>query len=202
MEGRTDGDGLLLSWRPGRTAPHWRLRQRLAGKSRVMNLGSYTDLPPAAARQSAKELRAKIAPGYEVASEKQERKTAALARIEAARSVTAVGHLADEYFERMINRRWKHPNIVRSRIEKDIKPHLGKLALDAVEPRHIDSILRAVVKRGAPIIANDVRVGCGACSTTPSSDTWFASTRPRPSTWRTRAARNSPVSERCRATNW
>jgi hypothetical protein len=48
-----------------------------------------------------------------------------LARIEASRSVTTVGQLADEYFERMINGRWKHPNIVRSRIEKDIKPHLG-----------------------------------------------------------------------------
>jgi hypothetical protein len=58
FEGRTDGDGLLLSWRPDRTAPHWRLRYRFAGKSRVMNLGSYTDLPLAAARQSAKELRA------------------------------------------------------------------------------------------------------------------------------------------------
>ena len=120
------------------------------------NLGSYTDLPLAAARQSAKELRAKIALGHDVAGEKQERKSTALARIEAARSVTTVGQLADEYFERMINGRWKHPNIVRGRIEKDIKPHLGKLALDAVEPRHIDAMLRAVVKRGAPTIANDV----------------------------------------------
>ena len=59
FEGRTDGDGLVLTWRPDRTAPHWRLRYRFAGKSRVMNLGSYTDLPLAAARQSAKELRAK-----------------------------------------------------------------------------------------------------------------------------------------------
>ena len=40
----------------------------------------------------------------------------------------------------------KHPDIARSRIEKDVKPHLGKLALDAVEPRHIDAMLRAVVK--------------------------------------------------------
>ena len=60
-----------------------------------------------------------------MAGEKQERKSTALARIEAARSVAAVGPLADEYFERMINGRWKHPNIVRSRIEKGIKPHLG-----------------------------------------------------------------------------
>lgn len=156
FEGRTDGDGLVLTWRPDRTTPHWRLRYRFAGKSRVMNLGSYTDLPLAAARQSAKELRARIDLGHDVAVEKQERKSTALARIEAARSVTTVGQLADEYFERMINGRWKHPNIVRSRIEKDIKPHLGKLALDAVEPRHIDAMLRAVVKRGAPAIANDV----------------------------------------------
>lgn len=156
FEGRTDGDGLVLTWRPDRTAPHWRLRYRFAGKSRVMNLGSYTDLPLAAARQAAKELRAKIALGHDVAGEKQERKSTALARIEAARSVTTVGQLADEYFARMINGRWKHPNIVRSRIEKDIKPHLGRLALDAVEPRHIDAMLSAIVKRGAPTIANDV----------------------------------------------
>jgi hypothetical protein len=26
FEGRTDGDGLVLTWRPDRTAPHWRLR--------------------------------------------------------------------------------------------------------------------------------------------------------------------------------
>ena len=42
FEGRTDGDGLVLTWRPDRTTPHWRLRYRFAGKSRVMNLGSYT----------------------------------------------------------------------------------------------------------------------------------------------------------------
>ena len=32
FEARTDGDGLLLSWRPDRKAPHWRLRYRFAGK--------------------------------------------------------------------------------------------------------------------------------------------------------------------------
>jgi|GEM_PF-4827839 len=99
----------------------------------------------------------------------------------------------------MINGRWKHPNIVRSRIEKDIKPHLGKLALDAVEPRHIDAMLRALVKHGAPTIANDIAPRCDACSTTPSSATSCVSTRQRLSTWRTQAARNWRVSGRCRA---
>lgn len=156
FEGRSDGDGLVLAWRPNRSAPTWRLRYRFAGKARIMDLGSYSDLPLAAARQAAKELRAKVALGHDVAGEKQERKSTALARIEAARTVMTVGSLADEYFERMVQGKWKHPNIVRSRIDKDIKPHLGKLALEDVEPRHIDVMLRAVVKRGAPTVANDV----------------------------------------------
>ena len=128
FERRSDRDGLVLTWRPARSVPSWKLRYRFAGKSRVMNLGSYTDLPLATARRSAKTLRAKIAPDHDVAGEKQARKSTALARIKAARSVITVGQLADEYFERMINGRWKHPNIVCRRIEKDVKPHLGKLA--------------------------------------------------------------------------
>lgn len=50
----------MLTGRPDRTTPHRRLRCRFAGNSRVMNPGSFTELPQAAARQSAKELRAKI----------------------------------------------------------------------------------------------------------------------------------------------
>jgi len=148
FEGRSDGDGLVLTWRPNRSTPSWRLRYRFSGKARVMDLGSYSDLSLAAARQAAKELRAKVALGHDVAGEKQERKSAALAKIEAARSVMTVGKLADDYFERMVLGKWKHPNIVRSRIEKDIKPNLGELALEDVEPRHIDAMLRTVVKRG------------------------------------------------------
>ena len=88
-----------------------------------------------------------------MAGEKQERKTVALAKIEAARTVMTVAKLSDEYFERMVLGKWKHPNIVRSRIEGDIKPNIGKLALDDVQPRHIDAMLQTVVKRGALVDA-------------------------------------------------
>lgn len=156
FEGRTDGDGLVLTWRPNASSPSWKLRYRFGGKPRVMNLGSYSVLSLAAARLSAKELRAKVALGHDVAGEKQARKAEALSKIEASRSVMTVGTLADEYFERMVLGRLKHPNIVRSRIERDIRPSIGKLALEDVEPRHIDAMLRSVVKRGAPTMANDV----------------------------------------------
>jgi integrase len=121
-----------------------------------MNLGNYTTLSLADARDEAKRLSARVSLGYDVAGEKQQRKGEAIARIEAEKNAYTVAHLADEYFERMIAGRWKHPNIVRARIEKEIKPAIGGLKVEDVKPRHIDDILKAVLKRGAPSISNDV----------------------------------------------
>lgn len=153
---RGDGDGLYLSFRNDLAVPIWRFRYRFAGKQRVMNLGSYTALSLADARKTAKELRARVSLGHDVAGEKQERKRVAVAKIEDEKHARTVGQLADEYLERMIIGHWKHPNIVRSRIERDIKPNIGKLAVQNVKPMHIDAMLQTIVKRGAPTTANDV----------------------------------------------
>jgi hypothetical protein len=87
---------------------------------------------------------------------KQQRKDEAIARIEAEKNAYTVAQLADEYFERMIAGRWRHPNMVRARIEKEIKPAIGSLKVEDVKPHHIDDILKTVLKRGAPSISNDV----------------------------------------------
>ncbi len=54
---KSDGGGLTLTFRDGYTTPVWRLRFRIAGKPRVMILGSYGDLSLASARKAARELR-------------------------------------------------------------------------------------------------------------------------------------------------
>lgn len=154
--GRGDGGGLSLRYPEDYAVPVWRFRYRFAGKARVLDIGSYTTLSLADARKTAKELRAKVSLGHDVAGEKQERKRAAVAKIEAGKLAVTVGQLADDYFERNILGRWKHPNIVRSRIEKDIKPNIGGLLVADVKPGHIDAMLQTIVKRGAPTIANDV----------------------------------------------
>ena len=115
FEGHSEGDSPVPTWREKRTASSWRLRYRFAGKPRGREIGSYSSLTLAAAPQAAKALRAWVALGRDVAGEKQERTSAALDRIEAARSVATVGQLADEYFERMLDGRWKHRNTVGSR---------------------------------------------------------------------------------------
>ena len=156
FEGRADGEGLYLRFREKDAVPSWRYRYRFDGKPRVMNLGTYVTLSLAEARRAAKELSARVALGHDVAGEKQEKKRVALAKIEEAKNALTVAQLADEYFERNILGRWKHPNIVRSRIENDIKPNLGKMRADAVKPRDVESMLQTVIKRGARTVANDV----------------------------------------------
>lgn len=156
FEGKSDGNGLVLSYRKEFSVPIWRFRYRFGGKSRVMNIGTYGQVSLSDARKLAKELSAQISLGHDVAAEKQERKNKAITTIEAKKNAFTMGQLADEYFQTRILGSWKHPNIVRARIENDIKPHIGKLAAEDVKPSHIDTMLKAIIKRGAPTMANDV----------------------------------------------
>jgi integrase len=164
FEGVSDDDcpGLYLRWpkgtdgKPTYKTPRWRFRYKIGGKARAMNLGSYETLSLSEARKVVKALRAKVTLGQDPAGEKQETKANALAKIEAAKNIRTVGQLADEYFERMIDGRLKHPGVIRARIEKDIRPALGALPVEDVKPLHIDSLLQAIVGRGAPTMANDV----------------------------------------------
>ncbi len=156
FEQRGDGDGLYLRFRAADKSPIWLFRYRFGGKPRVMQIGRYVTMSLADARQEAKRMSARVLLGHDVAAEKQDRKAEAVAKIEAVANAITVAKLADDYFERMIVGRWKHPNIVRSRIEKDIKPRIGHMKVEDVRPADVDGVLQAVVKRGAPTIANDV----------------------------------------------
>lgn len=156
FEGRADGDGLYLRWRPSVPTPEWRFRYQFDRKARVMSLGTYGVMSLAEARRTARELAARVALGYDVASEKQDRIRETAKRIEADRSAWTVADMADAYFRDTIMGHWKHPNIVRSRIENDIKPRIGKMKIEDVKAADIDEVLKAIIKRGAPTIASDV----------------------------------------------
>lgn len=156
FEQRGDGEGLTLRYRQSDAVPRWLFRYRFDGKARVLDLGSYRTLSLADARKTAKEMRARVALGYDPAGEKKERKREAVRKIEEAKLQVTMGQLADDYFAAQILGRWKYPNIVRARIENDIKPNIGHLPIADVKPQHIDAMLQTIVKRGAPTMANDV----------------------------------------------
>lgn len=156
FDGRSDGNGLYLRYRETDKSPVWRFRYKLAGKARVMLIGSYTDLSLSKARDTAKELSARVALGYDVAGEKQERKAEALAKIEAEKNAINVSELAAEYYARQIETTYKHPELFRSSLQKNIVALIGKLKVEEVRPRHVDAVLQDVLERGSPTVANDV----------------------------------------------
>lgn len=154
--GRSDGNGLYLCFPATYSAPFWRFRYKLSGKARVMLIGYYSSISLAKAREMTKELHARVALGYDVAGEKQERKAEAIKKIEEEKNALHVSELAAEYFEKQILPNWKHPDILRRRIEKDINPNIGHLKIEDVRPRHIIDMLQKINARNAPTIANDV----------------------------------------------
>lgn len=132
--GRSDGVGCICASQKITQYP-WRLRYRFAGKQRSLVIGTYTELSLAKARAKAKEQSARVALGYDVAGEKQERKAEALRKMEDEKHALRVSELAAEYFERQILNRWKHPDILRRRIDKDINPAIGRLRIEEVKAR-------------------------------------------------------------------
>lgn len=156
FEGRADGEGLYLRYRKDDRSPLWRYRYNFGGKPRIMVIGSYSDIPLAKAREISRELSARVALGYDVAGEKQERKAKAIASIEAAKNAVRVSDLATEYYTRQIVPNYKHPELFRSSLQKNIIALIGKLDIEDVRPRHVDEVLQDVLQRGSPTVANDV----------------------------------------------
>lgn len=75
---KADGGGLTFTLSPGGTAA-WVLRYRFAGKARELTLGRYPDVTLKAARERARDERARIQQGIDVARERQRDKVEAAA---------------------------------------------------------------------------------------------------------------------------
>jgi integrase len=170
-----DGSGLWLRLREGATVATFRFRYRYGGKARVMVLGDYGDggLTLAAARAKAASLNTDLTDEIDIAEAAREREREAIAKSQGADNVYTVAKLADDFLKQYGTKtkkirgddgklvqikvpRWKHPEIVTARFDKDIRPHLGSIPVDDVKVHHIQTMLNAIVERSAPTTANDV----------------------------------------------
>ncbi len=151
FHGKADGNNLYLCYRKGFSVPVWKFRYNFSGKQRSITIGNYGQVSLSEARKKAKDLKSTVALGYDVAAEKQERKNKAAEQLNAA----TFGQLADVYMDKMIVGRWKYASVIKARIDKDIKPHIGALMPEAVKPAHIDKMLQTIIERNAPSMAND-----------------------------------------------
>ncbi len=112
-------------------------------------LGRYPDISLKDARELARQNRARIQLGVDVAAEKHAERQKALEQ-------TDVLALALAWHERHIAKTYKHPEVVLRVIRRHIDPMIGKLAIAVVRPSHIDKVLTRVIDAGTPTVANDV----------------------------------------------
>ena len=145
------GDGLTFvateaSARMGKAS--WILRYRFAGRQKEKVIGRYPDISLKDARELARNNRAQIQQGVDVASEKRRKKLEAVDR----HNVAGLGKL---WMERHIIPHYAHPEVVERVIRRHINPVIGKLPVEEVRPVHIDDVLTRIVMAGAPTVAND-----------------------------------------------
>jgi len=156
FEGRADGGGLYLCYRKEMAAPMWRYRYRLAGKQRQMFIGSYKDLSLADARRKAKELSAYVSLGHDVAGEKQARKTAAVAHIEAEKNRITVAILTERYYKTRVLPKLERPKQALGHLNR-LNAALGKMLVEDVTSKHISVMYQKDLLRGHPASTNKLR---------------------------------------------
>lgn len=126
----------------------WILRFRLNGRFKEKVLGRYPELSLKDARELARQDRAQIERGIDVAAAKQAEKALLL-------EVPTVQRLGEVWFAKYIQPRYKHPEVVARVLRKHINPVIGPVAPPDVQPAHIDRVLTRIVAGGAPTVAND-----------------------------------------------
>jgi integrase len=156
FEGRADGNGLYICYRKEMAVPMWRFRYRLAGKQRQMFIGSYKDLPLADARRKAKELNARVSLGHDVAAEKQSRKAAAVAQIEAEKHRITVSALVDLYYRERVAPKMARPEQALGHLNR-LSAALGKMLVENVTGKHINDMYQKDLARGYPASTNKLR---------------------------------------------
>lgn len=98
-----------------------------------MSLENYPGVSLADARRLVKDFRAKITLGHDSQAEKFERRREAVKALEDLGLAWTMSRLCDEYFTRYVEHRVKHLQIVKARIENDIKPVSPQRSSDRIQ---------------------------------------------------------------------
>jgi Arm DNA-binding domain/Phage integrase, N-terminal SAM-like domain len=147
----SDGEGLFVLVTSAGSRL-WNLAYRYNGKQKTLALGKYPNvslLEARRARDAAKQLiHAGSDPSVERKAERRKRSIAVANTFEA---------VADEWFE--INKtRWvdTYSSRLRSRLDDDLLPDLGKRPIAAIEPLEVLDAIRKIEKRDAVEMAKRV----------------------------------------------
>ena len=140
--------GLFLLTTPG-GSKLWRLRYWYDGKEKLLAIGPYPATGLAKAREEVTKARAALARGEDPGAAKQAEKAAKRAPADSFKSV------AEEWLKKF-SADWtdKHRARIRSRLEKELFPYLGKRPIRNITAPELLAAVRRVESRGALELAH------------------------------------------------
>jgi integrase len=171
----SDFEGLFLLVTPSGSRL-WRMAYRFSGKQKVLAFGSYPEVSLRDARKAKDEARELLERGQDPAHERRLQKLKA--KVAAENTFEAA---ANEWFcARRSGWVETYADRLRSRLDADLIPQLGKRPIAQIEPVELLACIRSIEARDAPEMARRVLqmasaifrygVATGRCPRDPAAD--------------------------------
>ena len=169
-----DSGGLYLDITAG-GSKGWRFKYRYNGRENRISLGAYPLISLKEARQQRDDARRQLLQGIDPSAERKARRQQE--RVDATNSFQ---QQALEWFERQ-KILWvdSHTRDVQRRLQANLFPDLGALAIDRITPVQVLDTLRKMEARGAVDLAHRVMqvasqvfryaIACGRCTVDPTA---------------------------------
>lgn len=150
-----DGGSLFLRIQPNGSKLWW-YRYRLGKVAQIYSIGVFPKVTLEAARQERDWATILVREGRDPILEK---------RVKIANQIATNEYTFEEFTRRWlaINSHWSdyYAGQVKTYLEKDVLPKIGKLPIGAIKASHLRPIIKGVVDRGAPTVAILIRQWCG-----------------------------------------
>lgn len=151
-----DGGGMYLLVKAA--GKYWRMDYSFSGKRKTLALGTYPEISLAKARERRAAARTLLAEGVDPSAAKREEKKA---RADAAANTFET--VAREWLAKTAAKRADGTQLkVKTWLEKDVFPFIGKMPMSTIGPRDIlERVVRKLEARGAIDTAHRVKQLCG-----------------------------------------
>jgi len=152
----SDAGGLYILVQPN-GSKLWRLKYRIAGKEKLLSIGSYPIITLAAARDKAMQAKEKLTNNIDPSQAKKEEKQKQLVNLENSfESIARCWHNNQK-----LSWTERHASYVLRRMEADLFPKMGARAIETITPPELLTTLRAIEARDAIDIAHRALQTCG-----------------------------------------
>ncbi|MEQ1969770.1 integrase arm-type DNA-binding domain-containing protein, partial [Xenorhabdus nematophila] len=152
----SDGGGLYLLVKVN-GSKYWRLKYRIAGKEKLLAIGTFPLVTLAEARRKRDEAKKLIAEGIDPNQDKKQKKLAAQGEIS-----NTFESIAREWYEGRKDR-WSvgYREDMMDAFEKDVFPYIGHRPIAEIKPLELLDLLSIMEKRGVTDKLKKVRQRCG-----------------------------------------